>query len=135
MPPWQSQGRPVTQPVNRPDEVRKFLEMKHEVEAQVEAKYKNDPNPITQFLLSVGVLVDLEALRRMIMMSDSNSSIFMSQKKIDALRDYVAIIKDTAMITEKTIRQDAAARKLRREIAEEEGSMDNFDVVEVHMNR
>lgn len=135
MPPWQSQGRPVTQPVNRPDEVRKFLEMKREVEAQVEAKYKNDPNPITQFLLSVGVLVDLEALRRMIMMSDSNSSIFMSQKKIDALRDYVAIIKDTAMITEKTIRQDAAARKLRREIAEEEGSMDNFDVVEVHMNR
>ena len=64
---------------------------------------------MTEFLLKVGVLEDMEVMRRVTMRTSDNKLIYQCGKKLDLLKTYIALAKETIVMQEKQQKIDSAA--------------------------
>ena len=80
-----------------------------EVREDVRKRFGDDKNPVTEFLLKVGVLEDMEVMRRVTMRTSDNKLIYQCGKKLDLLKTYIALAKETIVMQEKQQKIDSAA--------------------------
>lgn len=107
---------------------RAVNENKDRVKADIEEKFKDDNNPVLQFLRTAGVLEDMELLRTLIMQSMSSSEVSLYTAKLSAIKSYIATVKDTV-----TMQAQQAKTELIRKDADDED--DTFEGIEVTMHR
>lgn len=92
-----------------PEEIRSEMNaMREEVKDDIRRRFAKDTNPVTQFLLKVGVLEDMEVLRRLIMTTGDGKMVYHYTKKLESLKTYMALAKDAVAMQEKQIKVDAA---------------------------
>lgn len=92
-----------------PDEIRSDMAAMREVVADdIRKRWAKDSNPVTQFLLKVGVLEDMEVLRRLIMDTGDGKMVYHYTKKLESLKTYMALAKDAVSMQERQIKMDAA---------------------------
>lgn len=84
-------------------------EVRAEVREDVRKRFGDDKNPVTEFLLKVGVLEDMEVMRRVTMRTSDNKLIYQCGKKLDLLKTYIALAKETIVMQEKQQKIDSAA--------------------------
>lgn len=92
--------------VNRREEMD---EMRSLVRDHIQKKFSKDKNPVTVFLLEVGILEDMEVLHRLIMAASDNKSVYLYKNKLDAIKSYVTTIKETVVIQEKQAKVDSVS--------------------------
>ena len=76
-------------------------EVRAEVREDIRKRFGDDKNPVTEFLLKVGVLEDMEVMRRVTMRTSDNKLIYQCGKKLDLLKTYIALAKETLVMQEK----------------------------------
>lgn len=86
-----------------------FMEsIRKDVREDIKSKFEKDKNPVVQFLLKAGVLEDMEVMRRAVMKTSDNKLIYQCGKKLDTLKVYISLAKETMVIQEKQAKVDAA---------------------------
>lgn len=83
-------------------------EVRAEVREDIRKRFGDDKNPVTEFLLKVGVLEDMEVMRRVTMRTSDNKLIYQCGKKLDLLKTYIALAKETIVMQEKQQKIDAS---------------------------
>lgn len=81
-------------------------EIRSEVEADVSAKYGSSKNPVIQMLLEVGMLEDMEVLRRCMMQAKDNKGVYLYSNKLAGLKTYAGLVKDIYSAQEKQAKLD-----------------------------
>lgn len=82
-----------------------------DVREEIGRLYKSDDNPVTRFLLDIGVLEDIEVLRRCIMNSKNNKEIYLYNNKLSGLKTYIGVVKDSYSVREKQTKIMASERE------------------------
>lgn len=109
--PWANRAAGAAPAAGADAEARAALmeEVRAEVREDVRKRFGDDKNPVTEFLLKVGVLEDMEVMRRVTMRTSDNKLIYQCGKKLDLLKAYIALAKETIVMQEKQQKIDSAA--------------------------
>lgn len=100
-----------------------------EIRAQVRKDIESmDTSPAHSILLSMGIFEDMEVCRRAVMLSKSNKTIYLYSNKLNMLKQYASIFKESAAVTK--------IAKFNTDNGDDDGaSSDNFDGAEVSLTR
>lgn len=75
--------------------------IREEVKDDVLKKYGESKNPVIQMLLEIGMLEDMEVMRRCIMSAPDNKTVYLYSNKLAGLKTYAGLVKDIYSAQEK----------------------------------
>lgn len=100
--PWANKTTPREAPSPGSEERAALMEeVRAEVRDDIQKRFASDKNPVTEFLYKTGVLEDMEVMRRVTMRTSDNKLIYQCGKKLDLLKTYIALAKETLVMQEK----------------------------------
>lgn len=100
--PWANRTTPQEAPAaGSEDRAELMAQVRAEVQEDIRKRFAADKNPVTEFLMKVGVLEDMEVMRRVTMRTSDNKLIYQCGKKLDLLKTYIALAKETLVMQEK----------------------------------
>lgn len=95
-----------------------------EVRDDVQRKYGESKNPVIQMLLEIGMLEDMEVMRRCIMSAPDNKTVYLYSNKLAGLKTYAGLVKDIYSAQEK-----------QAKLNDLNGNNEDVDGIEIVMQR